>query len=87
MQANDVSLDEVMEATADALDVGLLQFSNGATIGTGGFIETPNQRLGVQHVLPIITPDDLAQVTIARARRHRRCASATWPTWSRTTSR
>ena len=39
MQANHVALDDVMEATADALDVGILQFSNGAVIGTGGFIE------------------------------------------------
>ena len=58
-----MSLDEVMEATADALDAGLLRFSDGAVIGTGGFIETPNQRLGVRHVLPIATPDDLAKVT------------------------
>ena len=52
--ANDVSLDEVMEVTADALDVGILQFSNGAVIGTGGFIDTPNQRLSIRHVLPIV---------------------------------
>ena len=46
LEANDVTLDQVMEVTADALDSGLLQFSDGAVIGTGGFIETPNQRLG-----------------------------------------
>src|SRR5215510_4936241 len=60
----DVSLDEVMETTADALDVGILQFSNGAVIGTGGFIDTPNQRLNVHPVSSIVTPDDLAQVPI-----------------------
>ncbi|MFN2484421.1 MAG: efflux RND transporter permease subunit [Candidatus Limnocylindria bacterium] len=59
-----VSLDQVMESTADALDAGLLQYSEGAFIGTGGFIETPNQRLSVRHVLPIVTPEDLAQVGI-----------------------
>ena len=41
MRANKVSVDEVMQVTADALDVGILQFSNGAVIGTGGFIDTP----------------------------------------------
>jgi CzcA family heavy metal efflux pump len=66
MLANDVSLEQVMETTADALDVGLLKFTNGHVIGTGGFIETPNQRLGIRHVLPIRTPRDLAQVTIER---------------------
>jgi CzcA family heavy metal efflux pump len=64
LQAYNLSLDDVMGATADALDVGLLKFSNGSTIGTGGFIDTPNQRLGVRHVLPIVSPDDLSRVAV-----------------------
>lgn len=65
LEANAVSLDQVMHATADALDAGLLQFSSGGFIGTGGFVETPNQRIGVQNILPIVTPEDLAQVSLA----------------------
>jgi len=64
MHANNVSLNEVMDVTADALDVGLLMFSEGSVIGTGGFIDTPNQRFGIQSVLPIITPGKLGQVPI-----------------------
>jgi CzcA family heavy metal efflux pump len=64
LKRNRVSLDKVMRVTADALDAGILRFSSGAVIGTGGFVDTPNQRLAVQHVLPIITPDDLAQVPV-----------------------
>src|SRR3954452_21320900 len=64
MQQRGVSLDQVMEATADAVDSGLLRFSSGSVIGTGGMVETPNQRLPVRNVLPIITPDDLAQVPV-----------------------
>ncbi|HEX8930906.1 MAG TPA: efflux RND transporter permease subunit [Actinomycetota bacterium] len=64
MRAHDVSLEQVMETTSDALDVGLLKFSNGAVVGTGGFVDTPNQRLQVRHVLPIATPKDLSQVVI-----------------------
>ena len=64
MRAHDVSLEQVMETTADALDVGLLKFSNGAVVGTGGFLDTPNQRLQVRHILPITTPEDLSQVII-----------------------
>lgn len=59
-----VTLDEVMEVTASSVDAGLLQFSSAGIIGTGGFIDTPNQRLGLQIVLPIISPEDLAQVPI-----------------------
>ena len=65
MQARQVSLEKVMEATADAVDSGLLKFSTGAVIGTGGTIETPNQRIGIRNVLPIITPADLAKVPVA----------------------
>jgi CzcA family heavy metal efflux pump len=66
LKRHQVSLDDVMEVTADALDAGILRYSDGAVIGTGGFIDTPNQRLGVRHVLPIATPDDLAKVTITQ---------------------
>ena len=33
-------------------------------IGAGGWIDTPDQRLGVRHVLPIATADDLAYMTV-----------------------
>jgi CzcA family heavy metal efflux pump len=66
MRAHDVSLEQVMETTADAVDVGLLKFSNGAVVGTGGFMDTPNQRLQVRHILPIATPKDLSQVIIEK---------------------
>jgi CzcA family heavy metal efflux pump len=65
MRAQGVTLEHVMESTSSALDAGLLRFADGHRIGTGGFVETPNQRLAVEHVLPIVTPNDLAQVAIA----------------------
>jgi Cu/Ag efflux pump CusA len=68
-----VTLNEVMETTADALDVGILYFSKGAVIGTGGFIDGPNQRLGLQVRSPLTTPEDLAQVPISG--RHKRDGS------------
>jgi len=65
MQLYDVSLDEVREETANALDTGILFYSDGAIVGTGGFIDTSNQRLGIRSVLPIISAEDLAQVPIS----------------------
>ncbi len=59
-----VSLEQVMEAVSEALDVGILQFSGGAVIPKGGFIDTPNQRLSIRNVPPIIEPSDLAHVTL-----------------------
>ena len=59
-----LTLDEVMTVMADALDAGLLKFSNGAIVGTGGFIDTPTERIGIRSVLPIVTPEDLAVVPV-----------------------
>ena len=64
VDAYGVPLDEVMTVMADALDAGLLKFSKGAIIGSGGYIDTPNQRIGIRSVLPIVTPEQLAVVPI-----------------------
>jgi CzcA family heavy metal efflux pump len=66
-----VSLLQVMDSTSGALDAGLLQFSEGALIGTGGFINTPNQRLNIRHVSPIVTPKDLANVAVENTKGER----------------
>ena len=74
MATRDVALDDVMEVTANSLDSGLLRFSNGAVIGTGGLIQTAEPAVGVQHVLP----DRHARPTWPRSRWRtgpaRRCA-------------
>jgi CzcA family heavy metal efflux pump len=64
MRAHDVTLEDVMTVTAGALDVGLLQFSEGSVIGTGGGVQTANQQMGIRHVLSIKSPADLAQIPI-----------------------
>ena len=80
--ANNVSLERVMTDTAERSTRRLLRFTEGRFVGTGGFIDTPNQRLDVEHKLAIRTPEDLArcrsparparrQPAHARRRRHR----------------
>ena len=59
-----VTLGQVIETTGNALWVSPLSFLNASTPGTGGFIDTPNQRLGVHHVLPITSAHDLARVSL-----------------------
>ncbi len=59
-----VAIGAVMQATADALDQGVLQFAVGSAAGTGGFIDTPNQRLAVNHVPGIVAPEDLERVVV-----------------------
>ena len=59
-----VTLEQVISSTGNALWVSPLTFLQASTPGAGGFIETNNQRLGVQHNLPIIAPKDLANISI-----------------------
>ncbi len=64
LRENGVTVQEVMDATSDALEVGLMSHSSGSFIGTGGFVETPNQRLNLVSVLPIVDPDGIGEVAI-----------------------
>ncbi|MEO5778880.1 MAG: efflux RND transporter permease subunit [Arthrobacter oryzae] len=64
LAANDVTLENVMNSTSDALDAGLLKYSPGSLIGTGGSLDTPNQTMGIRHIQPITSPADLAQVSL-----------------------
>jgi Cu/Ag efflux pump CusA len=59
-----VSLDQVVSTTGNALWVSPLTFVEASTPGTGGFVDTPSQRLAIQHVTPITTATSLAAVTI-----------------------
>ena len=61
----DVSLQQVMDASSDALDAGLLRYSDGAVVGTGGFVESVDQRLNIRHVQPITGAEDLGKVPVA----------------------
>jgi CzcA family heavy metal efflux pump len=64
MVSNGVSLNDVMDATGGAVDAGLLRFSSGSVIGTGGTVGTPNQALPVGNVQPVQTVKDLADVPV-----------------------
>jgi CzcA family heavy metal efflux pump len=59
-----VTLQQVIETAGNSLWASPLTYLSASTPGTGGWIETPNQRLGVQHLQPISTPADLAKVTV-----------------------
>jgi len=66
LHRNGVTLEQAMTVTSDALDAGLLKYSTGTMVGTGGAVETPNQRIGVQHTLPIVSAPDLGRVAVSK---------------------
>jgi Cu/Ag efflux pump CusA len=64
LRSQNVSIEQVVSSTGNALWVSPLTFLEASTPGTGGFIDTANQRLGIQHNLPLIEPKDLAKIAI-----------------------
>jgi CzcA family heavy metal efflux pump len=59
-----VPLSEVVRTAGNAQLVSPLSFLEASTPGTGGFFETPNQRLHIRHILPTVTAKDLAGVPL-----------------------
>ena len=53
LRANGVTLDQVVRAAGDA-----------TVVASGGFIDTPNQRLAVRHLSPILEAEDLARTVV-----------------------
>jgi Cu/Ag efflux pump CusA len=64
LRRNDVTLLQVVETAGNSLWVSPLTFIEASTPGTGGFIDTPNQRLGVMHRSPVTSAADLSKVTL-----------------------
>jgi CzcA family heavy metal efflux pump len=88
MRAHNVPLDEIMDVTGAALDVSLLRFTEGSVIGTGGFIETSQQRMGVRMISPLTTPEKLAEMPVydrlksdGTPLRLKDVADVVWDTW------
>src|SRR5262249_2285791 len=60
-----VKLEQVIKTTGEAGWSSPLTYLNSSTPGTGGFIETPNQRLSIRHQLPISTVGTFAKVPLS----------------------
>lgn len=67
LREHNVPLIKIIKTAGNALWYSPLTFLESSVAGTGGFIETPNQRLGVRHLLPISTAADLAKVPVEDA--------------------
>src|SRR6266550_4727911 len=64
LRTYDVSLNDVEKAVGEALEFSALPYSKHAKLQTEGFIDTPNQRLALRYVLPVIEAADLSKVPI-----------------------
>jgi Cu/Ag efflux pump CusA len=64
MTSSGITLSQVINTAGDAMWTSPLTFVEASTPGADGFIDMPNQRLSIQHILPITTPRDLASVPV-----------------------
>jgi Cu/Ag efflux pump CusA len=64
LRRNGVVLSQVVRTAGNSLEVSPLSYLEASTPGTGGFIDTPNQRLNIFHEQAISTPGELAAVPL-----------------------
>ncbi len=85
LRTYDVSLNDVEKAVGEALEFSALPYSKHAKLQTEGFIDTPNQRLALRYVLPVIEAEDLSRVPIevdkGKTVLLRDVAEVKWETW------
>jgi CzcA family heavy metal efflux pump len=67
LRARGVTQSQVIQTAGNALWISPLTFLEASFPGSGGWIDGPQQRLEVRHVLPLSTPQDLARVMVEGA--------------------
>ena len=68
LAARGVTQMQVIQTAGNAVWISPLTYLEASFPGTGGWIDGPNQRLEIRHVLPLSTPADLARVTVEGSR-------------------
>ena len=64
LSEHNVKLEDVIKTVGEAVWTSPLTFLESSTPGTGGFIDTPNQRLSIRHVSPLTTPDTFSRLPV-----------------------
>src|SRR5437016_4751635 len=64
LHRNGITLDQVVKTAGEAVWSSPLTYLNSSTPGTGGFIDTPNQRLNIRHVFPVTAAEDFASIPV-----------------------
>jgi len=67
MAARGITIDQMINTAGDAVWVSPLTFLPASSPGADGIIDTPNQRITVQHILPVTTPEALAAIPVEDA--------------------
>ncbi len=64
LHAKGVKLEQIVKTAGEAVWASPLTYLTSSTPGAGGFIDTPNQRLGVRHISPTFSAETFAKVPV-----------------------
>jgi CzcA family heavy metal efflux pump len=64
LRARGVTQSQIIQTAGNALWISPLTFLEASFPGAGGWIDGPQQRLELRHVLPLATPAEFAKVTV-----------------------
>ena len=64
LNSKGITLEQIVKTAGESVWASPLTFLNSSTPGSGGFIDTPNQRLGVRHISPTISAESFAKVPV-----------------------
>jgi Cu/Ag efflux pump CusA len=64
LHSKGVTLEQIVKTAGESVWASPLTFLNSSTPGSGGFIDTPNQRLGVRHISPTVSAESFAKVPV-----------------------
>jgi CzcA family heavy metal efflux pump len=64
LQQKGVTLNQVVATTGEAMWVSPLSYLESSKPGTSGWIDTPNQRLSIQHQFPISSAEELSKIPV-----------------------
>ena len=64
LHSKGVTLEQIVKTAGESVWASPLTFLNSSTPGSGGFIDTPNQRLGVRHISPTVSAATFAKVPV-----------------------
>ena len=64
LHSKGITLEQIVKTAGESVWASPLTFLNSSTPGSGGFIDTPNQRLGVRHISPTVSAETFAKVPV-----------------------
>lgn len=67
LRQHGVTLEQIITTAGEAVFASPLTYLNSSTPGTGGFIDTPNQRLNIRHLSPMTTPKAFARLPVVES--------------------